>query len=199
MTTLYVVATFGEAIHTRIFSYGEQAKQDFLEGCETRHRVVLFEMEVEGFDKVGAHQKAYAKALHGDFVTSFERPALPPLFVDAHEPPIEQSLDDRLAALIDAEYPEPTEHECYAVEAAMQFGFEIVDDNAVWSMCRAQHISALLDHVAKHAEVKTRAKVVSDLRSSAFLHCDVNKEDVLLCIKHGCTLIEAKQREALSP
>lgn len=34
-------------------------------------------------------------------------------------------------------------------------------------------------------EGETRRKVVAELRSSAFLHCDVNKEDVLLAIEHG--------------
>lgn len=45
-------------------------------------------------------------------------------------------------------------------------------------------------------EAEVRLKVVEELRSSAFLHCDVNKEDVLLCIKHGCTLVEARAIEA---
>lgn len=45
------------------------------------------------------------------------------------------------------------------------------------------------------AEKTVRAKIAAELRSSAFMYCDVNKEDVLLCIKHGCTLREAKQRE----
>lgn len=49
---------------------------------------------------------------------------------------------------------------------------------------------------AANAEQQTRGKVVAELRSSAFLYCDVNKEDTLLCIKHGCTLVEAKEREA---
>lgn len=45
------------------------------------------------------------------------------------------------------------------------------------------------------AEKEVRLKVVQELRSSAFLHCDVNKEHVLLCIKHGTTLIEALKKE----
>lgn len=58
---------------------------------------------------------------------------------------------------------------------------------------QAMAFFGLVDPV--EAEKATRLKVVKDLRSSAFLHCDVNKEDVLLCIKHGCTLIEAKKLE----
>lgn len=64
----------------------------------------------------------------------------------------ENAICAEALALIQAEYPAPTEHECFAVEAAYQFGFETVDDDAVWIMCRAQHIGALLDHVAKHAK-----------------------------------------------
>jgi hypothetical protein len=45
-------------------------------------------------------------------------------------------------------------------------------------------------------EAEIRRKIVAELRSSAFLHCDVNKEDVLLCIEHGCTLLEARTIEA---
>ncbi len=47
--------------------------------------------------------------------------------------------------------------------------------------------------MAKAVELDVRAQVVRELRSSAYLHCDVNKEDVLLCIKHGTTLIEARK------
>lgn len=45
-------------------------------------------------------------------------------------------------------------------------------------------------------EKAVRLKIVSELRRSAFLHADVNKEHVLLCIKHGTTLAEALKREA---
>lgn len=45
-----------------------------------------------------------------------------------------------------------------------------------------------LEHRLKAAEKEIRAKIVKELRSSAFLDCDVNKEHVLLCILHGTTL-----------
>lgn len=39
----------------------------------------------------------------------------------------------------------------------------------------------------EEVEAEIRRKVARELRSSAFLHCDVNKEDVLLAIEHGGT------------
>jgi hypothetical protein len=44
-------------------------------------------------------------------------------------------------------------------------------------------------------EKQVREQIVKDLRSSAFLHCDVNKEHVLICIKHGKTLVESMELE----
>ncbi|MDR6539484.1 hypothetical protein [Variovorax soli] len=44
-------------------------------------------------------------------------------------------------------------------------------------------------------ESTARRKIVEELRGSAFLHCDVNKEHVLLCIKHGTNLIKAQELE----
>lgn len=38
---------------------------------------------------------------------------------------------------------------------------------------------------ARASEAEIRAKIARELRSSAFLHCDVNKEHVLLAIEHG--------------
>lgn len=41
-------------------------------------------------------------------------------------------------------------------------------------------------------EREVRKKIVTELRSSAFLYCDVNKEDVLLCIEHGRDWVKFK-------
>lgn len=47
------------------------------------------------------------------------------------------------------------------------------------------------------AERRIRKEIADGLLSSAFLHCDVDKEDVLLCIEHGPgTLSEIKARLA---
>lgn len=154
MSPIYVVAIFtGGTIYTKRSSIETWALRNFIEGCtETPDRVVMFEMNLDGpYDAVLVHQTAYAKALNGDFVAIEERAAIPQ---PAPEPkPNFNVISDKAMDLITyGEYPVPSEHECFAVEAAYQFGFETVDDDAVWIMCRAQHISALLDHVAKHAK-----------------------------------------------
>lgn len=48
----------------------------------------------------------------------------------------------------------------------------------------------------KAIENSVRTQIVSDLRGSAFLYCDVSKEDVLLCIKHGTVVAVARKLEA---
>lgn len=67
---------------------------------------------------------------------------------------------------------------------------------AVAEELSATQTQAALEAVRPLLEKQVRAKVVSELRHSAFLHCDVNKEDVLLTIKHGTTLMEARKLEA---
>lgn len=64
--------------------------------------------------------------------------------------------------------------------------------NLAFSSQNREAIFEFVRTLLQTEEKRVRLKVVKELRSSSFLHCDVNKEDVLLCIEHGCTLIEAK-------
>ena len=59
--------------------------------------------------------------------------------------------------------------------------------NAVYGKCAdGEEVEVIADKI----EAAIRAKVVKELRSSAFLHCDVNKEHVLLAIEHGARWVD---------
>lgn len=50
-----------------------------------------------------------------------------------------------------------------------------------------------------HTEAEIRKKIADELWTSAFMHCDGNKDHILLCIKSGTTLRLALQQESIDP
>jgi hypothetical protein len=60
----------------------------------------------------------------------------------------------------------------------------------IWDAAIRSWIDLCGDARLMTTPAKVRAKIASDLRNSAFLHCDVNKEHVIACIESGKTLLE---------
>jgi len=90
-------------------------------------------------------------------------------------------------------------------QCALEAGMDTADwdSPAAWNICHrianAAHkagFNLALERVPTEAAI--RKKIAQELRSSAFLHCDVNKEHVILCIESGKTLIETLGPQAVA-
>lgn len=75
------------------------------------------------------------------------------------------------------------ERQNYMIELALGVGFVMTPPDADGNEYACTDINIV--DMFQRCDSGTRRKVVQELRSSAFLHTDVNKEHVLLAIEHG--------------